>query len=372
MKTLAALMVAAALLAGCASDERVEGDLVLTAKHLFDGRRMLSNGVVVVRDGTIVAVGSRDEIEASASKRIDLGDGTLLPGLIDLHVHDLGRGQRMSAVTTVRDVGAAESSLASIRERRGEPRVLFAGPLLTVPGGYPVPVFPDVAGVVHGVSGARAAVSRLADEGASVIKIALERGPGDWPVLSRAQVEAIVDEAHAWDLPVTAHVSSTELARLALDSGVDELAHMPCRGDDPALMGDLVRAGIEIVGTLHVHDANGCSTARYARAFVRAGGTLLYGADYPNAPIPPGVDVDELKLMVAAGLSPLQVLTNATSRAGEQLSVEKLGTLEEGGPAGIVGVSGDLLADLDLLKVPELVVVRGVVVVDGGRIVATS
>jgi imidazolonepropionase-like amidohydrolase len=372
MKTFAALVVVAAALAGCSSSERVEGDLVVTAKSVFDGGRLMANGAVVIRDGTIVAVGDADDLEASAPRRIDLGDGTVLPGLIDLHVHDVGRGQRMSAVTTVRDVGTAESILSSIHDRRGEPRVLFAGPLLTVPGGYPSQSFPEVAGVVHGVAGARAAVRDLAGEGVSVIKIALERGPGDWPVLSRAQVEAIVEEAHARDLLVTAHVSATDMARLALDAGVDELAHMPCEGDDPTLMQDLAEAGVEIVGTLHVREARGCSTGGYARAFVSAGGTLLYGADYPNGPVPPGVDVEELQLMVAAGLTPLEVLTNATARAGEQLSIEKLGTLQVGAPADIVGVSGDPVADLDVLKVPELVVVRGVVVIDRGRIVGPS
>jgi hypothetical protein len=134
---------------------------------------MLDDGMVVVRDGTIVAVGSQDDIQASAPKRIELGDGTILPGLIDLHVHDLGRGQHMSAVTTVRDVGAAEVSLPSVRKlQRGALRVRFSGPLLTVPGDYPTLTFPDVAGVVRGVSGARAAARRLAGEGASVIKIA--------------------------------------------------------------------------------------------------------------------------------------------------------------------------------------------------------
>jgi imidazolonepropionase-like amidohydrolase len=373
MKMLAALMVVAAALAGCGSSERVEGDLVVTAKRVFDGRQMLENGVVVVRSGTIVAVGSQEDVDASAPKRVDLGDGTLLPGLIDLHVHDLGRGQHVSAVTTVRDVGAAEVSLTSVRKlERGAPRVLFSGPLLTVPRGYPTQTFPDVAGVVRGVAGARAAVARLAGEGVSVIKIALERGPGTWPILSRAQIEAIVEEAHTRGLPVTAHVSSTELARLALETGVDELAHMPCEGHDPRVMPALVKAGVEIVGTLHVHDANGCSTAAYARAFVDAGGTLLYGSDYPNSPIPPGVDVDELRLMAAAGLTSLEVLTNATARAGEQLRIAKLGTLQEGAPADLVGVSGNPLADLEALKLPELVVVRGVVVVDGGRIVTPS
>ena len=72
--------------------------------------------------------------------------------------------------------------------------------------------------------------------------------------------------------------------------------------------------------------------------------------------------------MVDAGLSPLQVLTIATARAGEQLGIEGLGTLAEGASADVVGVEGDPFTDLDRVAVPDLIVVRGRVVVEDGQI----
>jgi imidazolonepropionase-like amidohydrolase len=368
VKRVASLLAVVALV-GCGGGD-VEGDLVVTADRVFDGRELIERGVVVVRGDEIVAVGEQDELDASAPKRLDLGDATVLPGLVDLHVHALGEGQRWSAVTSVRDVGASEAAVAAFRQERGAPRVVFAGPLLTVPGGYPIPVHGrELAGVVRDVAGARTAVRRLAREGAGVVKVSLEWGrDGRWPVLSLAQLEAIADEAHDLGLPVTAHVSSTRGARMALAAGVDDLAHMPCVGTDETLMRDLVAAGVEIVGTLHVIDEfDFCPVVDYARAFVRAGGTLLYGTDYGNSGVPPGVDVDELRLMVRAGLSRREALRNATSRAGEQLGVEKVGTLQEGAPADLVAVDGDPFSDLERLEVPRLVVVRGDIVVDNGR-----
>jgi imidazolonepropionase-like amidohydrolase len=71
--------------------------------------------------------------------------------------------------------------------------------------------------------------------------------------------------------------------------------------------------------------------------------------------------------MVRAGLSSREALTNATARAGEQLDVDKLGTLQPGAPADLVAVDGDPFSDLERLEVPRLVVVRGDVVVENGR-----
>jgi imidazolonepropionase-like amidohydrolase len=356
--------------AGCGGDGPVEADLIVSAERVFDGRELIADGAVAIRDERIVAVGKHEELDVEPRRSIALEDATLIPGLVDLHVHGLGEGQRYSAVTTVRDVGAPEAALTFVDERPGSPRVVFAGPLLTVPGGYPIPVHGEsVAGVVRDVDEARAAVRRLAELGAGVIKVSLESGGRGWPMLSSAQLEAIVDEAHAHDLPVTAHVSATSTARMALDAGVDELAHMPCFGDDTELMRDLADAEVEIVGTLHVVSGSiRCPVLDYASAFVEAGGTLLYGSDYGNPGIPLGADVGELRLMVRAGLTPREALTNATARAGEQLRIEKVGTLQVDAPADLVAVDGDVFTDLGSLEVPRLVIVRGQFVVENGRL----
>jgi imidazolonepropionase-like amidohydrolase len=163
---------------------------------------------------------------------------------------------------------------------------------------------------------------------------------------------------------VTAHAQGVGIRR-ALDAGVDELAHMPCGQAPAALVREVARRGIPIVGTLHVY-GGGCG--QNAREFVRAGGKLLYGSDFGNPGIPSGIDVEELELMAHAGLSRLAVLRAATSKAGRQLGLAPLGTLVAGAPADVVGVRGDPVRDLATLKEPLLVVAGGHPVVAEGKV----
>jgi hypothetical protein len=157
--------------------------------------------------------------------------------------------------------------------------------------------------------------------------IAIERGfANDLPILTGPEVRAIVAEAHARELEVTAHVTRVDDARRALEGGVDELAHMPCAGEDAALMRRLAARGIRIVATLHVEKEYGCDGLPNARAFVAAGGTLLYGSDMANPGIPFALDVRELALLREAGLTPLDVLRAATSEAGKALGRAPLGS----------------------------------------------
>ncbi len=275
----------AAALAGCGSDPQ-QADLLLTAPRLFDGERMIRDGAVAIRGAEIVAAGAREDVEVDATRTIALRGATLLPGLIDLHTHGLGFGQARSAVTTVRDVGTDDRNLPLQGPSPG-PRVIVAGPLITAPGGYPIPVHGrDVAHVVRNPDGAKAYVRSLADRGAGVIKVSLQFG---YPVIEFATLRAIVVESHTHELRVTAHVGDSSGARMALRAGVDELAHMPC-GSDPQLMRELAQAGLEIVGTLHVIElVVACREVRdNAAAFVAAGGTLLYGSDYGVTGIPAG------------------------------------------------------------------------------------
>lgn len=356
----------AALFAGCGGD-RDRVDLVIAAPRLFDGERLILDGAVAVRGGTIVAVGPQGDLGVDAERIIELDDATLLPGFVDLHVHRLGEGQFLSPVTTVRDLGSSDDVLPQPPALPGRPRVLVAGPLITAPGGYPIPVHgAEVAHVVRSPEEAREYVRSLAERGADVVKVSLQFG---FPVVPDTVLRAIVAEADEHELRVTAHVRESRGSRLALRAGVDELAHMPC-DPDPQLMRDLAAAGIEIVATLHVRQTGECADVlENAEVFVAAGGVLLYGSDYGNPGIPLGLDVVELELMAGAGLSRREVLANATGRAGELTGVAGLGRLAEGSPADVVGVRGDPTADLSRLRDPLLVVVRGRPVIVGGRVV---
>jgi imidazolonepropionase-like amidohydrolase len=359
-----ALRLSAALavlvLAGCRGDD---ADLLIRADRLFDGERIVEPGALLVRGDKIVAVGR--DVDGDVARRIDLGDATILPGFIDLHVHTEFRMLR-GGVTTVRNVGGPRPALRPAGRFRGL-RVLSAGPLVSVVGGYPSTVWdPIIALNVRGPADARRAVRDLARRGAAVIKISLEPGGGRWPMLSVTDVRAIVAEAHAHDLEVTAHAMGPAGVSRALAGGVDELAHTPC-GASEEMLRELVRRKVEIVSTLHVIQVNrgGCLYA--ARRFVELGGTLLYGSDVGNNGIPFGIDVDELRLMEAAGLSPEMVLAAATAGAGEQLGLAPLGRLVANAPADLIAVAGDARKLRDSLARPLLVVSGGRLIVGRTR-----
>ncbi len=196
-----------------------------------------------------------------------------------------------------------------------------------------------------------------------MIKVSLQFG---LPVITFATLRAIVEEAHAHELRVTAHVGEGRGARMALRAGVDELAHMPC-GDEPELMGELANAGVEIVATLHVIElVVGCAgLLENATTFLRRGGILLYGSDYGVSGIPSGVDVAELERLAEVGLGKLGALRAATSSAATVLAIDGLGRIEEGSPADVVAVRGDPTEDLHALSEPMLVVRGGEIQVGG-------
>jgi hypothetical protein len=372
--TTAKLAVLAAVLLvfatpGCSGAEEVRGDLLVTADRIFDGRNMIEDGAVLIDGRRIAAVGKRSELKAEAKRTLELGDATLLPGFIDLHVHQLGEGMLIGGVTTVRDLGSPISVLPPPPDRPGRLRLRAAGPIVSVPGGYPTVYWgPGIQIDMRGPDDAKRVVGTLATRGAKVIKISLEPGRGTLPMLSLAEVQAIVEEAHERDLLVTAHASNTAAARRALAGGVDELAHMPCDQPAPDLMRELAREQIPIVGTLHVERRFCPLGVMNARTFIEAGGELLYGSDFGNPGIPAAIDIDELRLMIEAGLSTQEAIMAATSRAGEALGPEPLGRLVEGAPADLLAVKGDPFQDLERFEDILLLVGGGHAVIERGRI----
>jgi len=357
----AALVV---LAASCGSTERrLDGDLLISADRMFDGRTFVAPGAVLVRGGRIVAAGR--SLRARAPKTIDLGDATVLPGVVDLHVHGTTAETIRGGVTTVRNLGAPLGYLRLPR-REFDVRVLKAGPLVTVPGGYPEPVWGSRQALeVSTPAEARRAVRMLARRGADVIKIALETLFGPWPTLTVPEIRAIVAEAHAQRLDVTAHAMGSRGAALAVMGGVDELAHTPCGATDDTIR-TLVRRHVPVVATLHVELAfGGCNEV--ARRFHALGGRLLYGTDAGNRGIPFGIDVEELRLLRAVGLTPTKILAAATSQAAKEAGLAPLGTLTPNAPADVIAVRGDARRLRDDLARPLLVVSGGRVVVDRVR-----
>jgi len=134
------LVVVLVVCAAAAAAPQKSGTLIVGTR-VFDGERMLTANAVLVAGRKVVAVGSRASLAGRAKKVIAFRNATVLPGFIDLHVHDETRTALGSGVTTVRNVGEPLDHLPRDRDRPGWQRIRSAGPIVSVPGGYPSTVF---------------------------------------------------------------------------------------------------------------------------------------------------------------------------------------------------------------------------------------
>jgi len=387
-----AIAVVASLLlvsASLRSTVRAEGEavepapLLLLAARVFDGVDLLHESGVLVQGEKILEAGPASALRGHGYREVDLGDATILPGFIDLHTHVAFR--RVSretvlrhGVTTVRDVGGP---LLPPSGGDGALRLLTAGPILTVPGGYPIPAFGKgyIAEPVRSTEEARAAVRRLVEGGAVVVKIALEPGgePGapwsmghhtgagePWPMTSLEIAAAIVAEAHRLGKRVSAHIGDARGAAIALAAGVDEWAHIPCAEVSAEILQQAVRQGVVVVTTLDT--LSHCTGVRAnAMRLAKLGVRFLYGTEIAHPDVPWGIDAQELVLMHhLIGLSALDLFRTVTSEAGAYLGLAPLGTLKPGAPADLIAVRGDPIENFKLLEYPDLVVSGGRFVVN--------
>jgi imidazolonepropionase-like amidohydrolase len=319
---------------------------------------------VVAAGGVIERVGPAGRVDPPAGAVVvDGAGGTLLAGFVDAHVHlDFYPPAQVLAggVTTVRDLGWPRERLAALRAGAdgpgaASPRLLVAGQIVTVPGGYPTRAPwapPGTARPVDGAAEAARVVAELADDGAAVIKVALDDRVG--PTLPGPVLATLVAAAAERGLGVTAHVGTAAEAGKALAAGVGELAHWPF---DPAglpdALVDALAESVVAVPTLHIDP----SPARRAgvRRFVARGGRVVYGTDLGNQGPPPAVDTQELRLLLEAGLRPGQALAAATSLAAEHLGLAGTGRVAAGARADLLLVDGDPLTDLEALSRVRLV-----------------
>ncbi|MBB5083936.1 amidohydrolase family protein [Nonomuraea endophytica] len=360
-----------------------EKEVLVTADLMFDGRRFVEDAAVLVKDGKVVRAGPARAVGGSSARRFVLGAATIAPGMIDLHVHATHNHVPFDrilrhGVTTIRDLGG---QVRGGPQGPGRLRYLGSGPLVTAPGGYPIPTWgTGLAAVVTGADSARRTVSELVDRGAAVIKIALEPGgesgapwggehastPPPWPMPSPETVLAVVREAHRRGRKVSAHIGEHRGARLALAAGVDEWAHSPADPLPADLLKQAVRQGVRMIGTLDTQSRTQ-GAMKNAKTFVSLGGRLLYGTDMAHPEIPHGFDSQELSLMTHAGLTLEQALAAATSLAGEHLGLSPLGTLAPGAPADLIAAAGDIRKGHGGVKNLEF----PLLVMAGGRAIVT-
>ncbi len=366
--------------------------IALTNARLIDGTGgPAQDGVtVVIGDGRITAIG--DAPPPAEAETLDLEGRTLMPGLIDVHVHlssldrSLGpevhpfglvqASRRMldGGITTVRDLGSYGRSLFDLRAaiERGlvpGPRLVLCGQIVAAssPGGR---TFPGMYREADGPDEMRKAVREQIRQGAQFIKImstgaltVIEENVGPTQ-MTRQEIDAIVEEAHRLGYKVASHAEGSDGIRLSVEAGVDTIEHGEMGFEVPDVLADMAECGIILVPTLCVFDTVARpdgpflpwmreraerlrdASRKTMEAALAAGVEMAMGADAG----PHGENARELVLMVEAGLSASDGIVAATSTAARVCGLEdEIGTVEVGKRADLLVVDGDPLNDVRIL-----------------------
>lgn len=403
------------------ASEAQKGYLALTSATVLVGEDLApwQDTTVLIQDGTIIEVGKEEDIGIpSGATVLDLKGYTLLPGLIDLHVHlgspelEVGQEPRLltmpkliadwvrfvpgtrrallnHGVTTVRSLGDEYKWITDFRQQLLDgvlegPRLFAAGPIFTTKGGHPVLTFgtdpmSDMVRLPTTPDEARDLVNELVNGARSVdlIKVVQERG--DPKRLSLEPIppdvlRAIVTEAHKYDLPVIAHWGTQEDLKDVLAAGVDGLEHLEARGvmeGWPMEILDLLLVSkVPLSPTLMVTDVViepdvHKQLRKRVEDFHVAGGRIVLGTDAGMPGVPFGASVHrELELLVESGLTPQEALRAATSEAAKELRTDHIGAIEPGRTADLMVVPNNPIQDIQAIKNVVMVFREGRLVVD--------
>ena len=375
---------------------------VIANVRVFTGVRVIDRATITVADGKIRSISATPPARGTVT--VDGTGKTALPGLIDAHVHLLvgiteadthtfinsALKERLQAflrhgVTTVKSASDPTDLILGIRRdlRDGTlagPRLLVVGPSFTAPGGHPATTIcrgeawcrANRAAEVDSEEQARREVRRLAQSGVDAIKVVYSSGEPEFktsfPKLRLEVVKAIVEEARSLGLPVTAHVTEESMALEVLAAGVSGVEHGPNAPlDSDALAQALKTPERSLVPTLATLAARTTPSlqmrSQTTAELHKAGVRIVVGTD-TRQQMPPGLStIQELELLVKAGLSPEAALKAATSVGARHLGLEKeIGTLETGMSADILLVRGDPLRDIGDLHQVDTVVQAGRIV----------
>lgn len=396
--------------------------VAVTAARMVDvlAGKVVEHPQVVIADGRIVAVGKAGDAVPDGARRIDLGHRTLLPGLIDMHVHltadpTLGgyRGLEFTdnfwtvvgtanalktlraGFTTVRNVGSANYDDVAIKQAieggyvHG-PRIVPATYAIGATGGhcdsteFPPSVPITSPGVADGAAAIRATVRKLRKYGAEVIKFC-----GTGGVLSKTdtvggqqysleEMTALVDEAHLLGMKVAVHAHGTSGINDAIRAGADTIEHCSLADaesfklakvhgtwfsmdiyNDDYILAEGAKNGV-FAESLEKERQIGRRQRETFRAAHAAGVKMIFGTDggvYPN-----GDNARQFAKMVEWGMSPMAVIQAATRNAAQALGREKdVGAVEVGRYGDLVAVDGDPLTDVRVLEHPVFVMKGGAV-----------
>ncbi|TYZ11840.1 amidohydrolase family protein [Hymenobacter lutimineralis] len=381
---------------------------------------------IVTENGRIVAVerGYRAPTNA-ADKVIDLKNRTVLPGLIDCHVHLESETSKNSQVqtftqnpadiafqaatyahktllagfTTVRDLGGSGVNVAlrnAINQGRAVgPRVFTAVRVITTTGGHGDPTngyrlnlmgSPGPAdGLLNGPAEARQAVREQYKRGADLIKIASTGGvlsvakDGAAPQMTEEEIRAVVETARDLGLPVACHAHGPEGIKRAIRAGVTSIEHGSLLDDEGIKLMKKYSTWYVPTITAGKSVADSAKIPNYYPALVTPKALAIgpklqetFGRAYKAgvkiafgtdaAVFRHGVNALEFQYMVEAGMPPLAALRSATVSAAELLNqTSNLGTLEAGKLADVVAVEGDPLTDIKVMQRVRFVMKQGVV-----------
>lgn len=340
--------------------------------------RVASKQTILIEGGRIRAVGADVRVPAAAVV-YDLAGLTVIPGLIDAHVHlTIGGTVRDNALadlragfTTVVDLGSRGTRLLRLRDsiNAGQipgPRVLAAGIWVGRQGG--VCEFGGI-GIPGGAEGFRQRVRDNIAAGADVIKVCVTGWPADAYAspdsyeLPDSTLRAVVEEAHKGGRHVIAHDLSLGGVRAGIAAGIDGLAHAAFL--DSATAVSLRRDSIFLVSTLGSLTAG--DTSAVARGLFssvglaqRLGVRLVFGTD--GGVLPHGQNAHEFVALSQAGVPALEQLRAATINAAQAFGLDSLGRVAPGMLADIVAVEGDPLVDVQALQRVKFVMSRGQVI----------
>jgi imidazolonepropionase-like amidohydrolase len=385
---------------------------VVSAARMLDVRsgKMLENVRVLIEDGRIRQVAhGKAEINAAADiPRYDLGDATLLPGLIDMHVHidsdptysgysylqfsdrfwsavSVTHAQKtlMAGFTTIRNLGSDDWNDVGLQQAIDEgkvvgSRIVPAGYAFGATGGHcDSTYFPPSMNDSNPYNAdnpeeARKSVRAVRKYGAQVIKICATGGvfsrntePGQQQ-MTYAEMKAVADEAHLWGLKVAAHAHGASGIREAIRAGVDTIEHASLLDDEGIRLAKQYGAwlSMDIYNTDYTQ-AEGAKNGvlednlrkdreiaeiqreNFRRAH-RAGVKMVFGTD--AGIFPHGDNAKQFAVMVRYGMTPLEAIQSATINAAEALGRSDLGVIEVGRVADIVAVRGNPAQDVTVLE----------------------
>jgi imidazolonepropionase-like amidohydrolase len=401
---------------------------LIHAGRVIDGvaDRALTERTVVVDGGRITAIETGYRAPGPGDTLIDLRGGTLLPGLMDMHVHltseysrtsELDRFKKdgtdvaldgavyaqrtlLAGFTTVRDLG--DSFRASIALRNAinagklpGPRIFASGKSIATTGGHADPTNGWAAhlggrvgpteGVVDGPWDAAEAVRQRYKEGSDTIKITATGGvlsiakSGLNPQFTEEEIRAIVTTARDYGFKVAAHAHGAEGMKRAVRAGVDTIEHGTFMDDETMAL--MKQRGTFYVPTISagrwVFDRSQEAgffpeivrpkaasvgpqiQSTFAKAW-RAGVPILFGTD--TGVSAHGDNGREFRYMVEAGMPPMAAIKSATSATARFLEIDdRLGSVQVGKIADLVGVPGDPLGDITVMERVNLVIKDGVV-----------